>query len=986
MLGDMMDEVPGFTKNAFDDGARDETRPGSPASRSVHLSSSHQSTQPPLSTIRKDSSKVLEESHCGSQLKPQLNAEHGVQHVLSTDAQRSELHKRIKHHDLEHLDEIVDGEIDLEVEDEHGEKPLYLSTRLGLLDVVQLLLEKGASVESQNTRSLNFPNALHQAVDKNSLPIAEVLLRHGANVNASDWNGTTPLAISVLKRELKMVDLLLQYGADKDAIHSNGVTITSLAEGSPEIQSLLQAPPLLQGPSTAQGQATKPPKKVPQSDVTVPINDKNKMISLHNFSAVIIDFFLMENSERRMMQSLSVFDLLYGDEALRKPPQHGVLLGRKPDFRWYHLPENNMDWVRALIHNHAALAFPGFTVLPDEFKHEAGLKGNRDKHHTKTPMSFMRPKCQSFNVRSHPTIDKTATHTQIKIGPDGNASDHENLVAFMPYLHHESQPRQQAVSEDLKQLLEKDSDAAEAPVVDPPGYMNTAPNDEEMHFQLRRTLDQYFFPGLDTTGRDQDQVVYRYTKERYPEPRLFMVDQLWLWVLNGDTLITCASNGLEGLVNAGEAGRTTANERNPAPAYHINPLFPFRQPQRQKAKKRTRQWAVELAQGWYSMEQFPANIASEWHNYNVPSLDGYALNVHRKIIKHLNLPNRAPIKSAYELAILAANYCTAVFDPNQTPEQFQFFDFFERSITRAASELRQQLREAGAKPDGAESQARLHTRREFDLLAETDDIQEELGILRRVLADARDVKTRLDTISAKLGHNTQQFVHDGGIMFKEYDEVEGHLERIDAMEQRVRRTSETLSYLLDQKQKRANYEGALASVSYAKQRAEIAAESARQGRTLTLFTVVTIVFLPLSFMSAFFAINIDVFPTNDDGKLELGYVLKYMLGISCGLSVPFIFVAFKQDSIAHWTRTTTDRLTGYSRYFTLLGINAIVLAVIGTGSLRSEVKVGAMIPTALFGLFFVLLLVVRWIYSLVRREQSAAAAAASSRQSVATNS
>lgn len=29
-------------------------------------------------------------------------------------------------------------------------------------------------------------------------------------------------------------------------------------------------------------------------------------------------------------------------------------------------------------------------------------------------------------------------------------------------------------------------------------------------------------------------------------------------------------------------------------------------------------------------------------------------------------------------------------------------------------------------------------------------------------------------------------------------------------------------------------------------------------------------------MAAFFAINIDAFPVNQDGKIEFGYVLKYM--------------------------------------------------------------------------------------------------------------
>jgi hypothetical protein len=53
--------------------------------------------------------------------------------------------------------------------------------------------------------------------------------------------------------------------------------------------------------------------------------------------------------------------------------------------------------------------------------------------------------------------------------------------------------------------------------------------------QLRRTLDQYFYTHLlSTYERDTDQVVLRYTRDSPTmEPKIFMVDQLWLWVLNG---------------------------------------------------------------------------------------------------------------------------------------------------------------------------------------------------------------------------------------------------------------------------------------------------------------------------------------------------------------------------------------------------------------------------------------------------------------------
>lgn len=51
--------------------------------------------------------------------------------------------------------------------------------------------------------------------------------------------------------------------------------------------------------------------------------------------------------------------------------------------------------------------------------------------------------------------------------------------------------------------------------------------------QPRRTLDQYFYTHLESTSnRDGDQVVYRYNRKLGIRPKIFMVDQLWLWILN----------------------------------------------------------------------------------------------------------------------------------------------------------------------------------------------------------------------------------------------------------------------------------------------------------------------------------------------------------------------------------------------------------------------------------------------------------------------
>jgi hypothetical protein len=52
---------------------------------------------------------------------------------------------------------------------------------------------------------------------------------------------------------------------------------------------------------------------------------------------------------------------------------------------------------------------------------------------------------------------------------------------------------------------------------------------------IRRTLDQsYYWTLKDTKHRDCDQVVYRDTEKKDPaSPKIVMVDQLWLWVLDG---------------------------------------------------------------------------------------------------------------------------------------------------------------------------------------------------------------------------------------------------------------------------------------------------------------------------------------------------------------------------------------------------------------------------------------------------------------------
>jgi hypothetical protein len=66
-------------------------------------------------------------------------------------------------------------------------------------------------------------------------------------------------------------------------------------------------------------------------------------------------------------------------------------------------------------------------------------------------------------------------------------------------------------------------------------YLNSSP---PLH--ARRTLDQFFYHGIDTSDRDQDQVVYRYCRRRNLKPHVFMVDQLWVWILGKGSMLSCS--------------------------------------------------------------------------------------------------------------------------------------------------------------------------------------------------------------------------------------------------------------------------------------------------------------------------------------------------------------------------------------------------------------------------------------------------------------
>jgi len=231
---------------------------------------------------------------------------------------------------------LLDKGADTEAVQNSGEKPLYLAAILGNQLMVELLVEFNANIEALNLKTRT--TALHAAVSKRHIQVARFLLRHGANVDSRDQAGATPLCIAVRRGDLKSAEVLLQYGANKKIrLPEGGRTVEDLAAGDNSMIDMLNTAPLLEGPPIL------PPKVNGKFSLPVVEDEPNILKACFGFEATIVDFYI-DDRERRIQASSSVHELLYGrgPKEILSSERKSKMVGRQPDFRWYHLPANNV--------------------------------------------------------------------------------------------------------------------------------------------------------------------------------------------------------------------------------------------------------------------------------------------------------------------------------------------------------------------------------------------------------------------------------------------------------------------------------------------------------------------------------------------------------------------------------------------------------------------------------------------------------------------
>lgn len=128
------------------------------------------------------------------------------------------------------FEEMPDGNVMFKYEGEELFRqwtPLLWAVYKENKDIVKLLLENGADIESTDLKNGNTPLFL----SANNLEITKLLIDKGANVNAKNKEGFSPLAFAVEANNIEVVKLLLKKGSDVNDTNSWDETPLMMASG-----------------------------------------------------------------------------------------------------------------------------------------------------------------------------------------------------------------------------------------------------------------------------------------------------------------------------------------------------------------------------------------------------------------------------------------------------------------------------------------------------------------------------------------------------------------------------------------------------------------------------------------------------------------------------------------------------------------------------------------------------------------------------------
>lgn len=667
----------------------------------------------------------------------------------------------------------------------------------------------------------------------------------------------------------------------------------------------------------------------------VPMKHKHVRFPGFGFEIPIVEFDFTSNRGHRVVSPAPKVDsLLYGAQGV-----DSITRGDGPSSdrvcRWYHIPVNHLGWAEDLIRK-----IYEKRSMKEQRKRDIILRREPfyiDSDPMKPVLLDPRPQARSLRplCRSM-TLDR-----------DGNTRMATALNLRIPFVHWETEVNRSEmhhVMETVREGYKHDLDNRDSQRMIPDlkiiqNFREWSKNEKLLCAYLysnlpvhpRRTLDQFYYHMLeDTEHRDQDQVITRYYHNVWKRNHEFPADEEEYdfgrpvsarpgstFTLDGlDPLKPEMTNGISP-VRRGPTS-SSGHQMNDAPP---NPVLSKRnttvdemEEKFQEPKEEAHVLMVDQLWLWILDENtiitsFPQNWT---HDDEDHESEGDPKDVLKSIQKYLTLVNRPPLESVYDLAQLIVYKCLATFCNKPTPYgPMQILDVYESAIASVTDEETKLFNQFATESKDAWSKERTtaeHSRspeelysidKEIEQLKEIKDIQDELHILSVLLesqipvlqeasdalgkpAEIPDPRSKPSIISPT-GRSLQNKIGQTVPYSSEFDferlhkMVQEQELRVKALKDQAEQANKALNHLLDLKQKQAN-------VSEARSARWTAESTKQQGNIMVLFTLVTIIFAPLSLLATIFSLRVVEFPTT----LHMGFVVKYMFVVSIAVIVPLI--------------------------------------------------------------------------------------------------
>ncbi|KAK2499997.1 hypothetical protein MC885_004227 [Smutsia gigantea] len=146
------------------------------------------------------------------------------------------------------LDSAAPGSVDLEARNYDGLTALHVAVNTECPEAVRLLLERGADIDAVVSKRVRGDiksgrSPLIHAVENNSLSMVQLLLQHGANVNAQMYSGSSALHSASGRGLLPLVRTLVRSGADSGLKNCHNDTPLMVARSRRDPPGFPMAPP-----------------------------------------------------------------------------------------------------------------------------------------------------------------------------------------------------------------------------------------------------------------------------------------------------------------------------------------------------------------------------------------------------------------------------------------------------------------------------------------------------------------------------------------------------------------------------------------------------------------------------------------------------------------------------------------------------------------------------------------------------------------------